>query len=185
MKPSNTENEVGSTMKTTTRYAFVALGAIGKGRGRGGLRSLIEKENMPTKSLFPQSSDIVKQYIQEIETSATGKGRGQGLKSSTRSASQGMGMIHKNSMVLEKEYMQFDSPLPPSADQVKQYTQKVEISATGVGRGQGLKNSTVSASQGMGMIHKIPWFLRKSICNLIVHCLHPLIKLSNTLKKLK
>ncbi|XP_060196238.1 uncharacterized protein LOC132625634 [Lycium barbarum] len=151
-------------MKTTTRYAFVApgaIGAIGKGRGRGGLRSLIEKENMPTKSLFPEYSDIVKQYIQEIATSAIGKGRGQGLKSSTRSASQGMRMIYKNSMVLEKEYMQFDSPLPPSADQVKQYTQKVEISAPGMGRGQGLKNSTVSPSQGMGMIHKNSMVLEK------------------------
>ncbi|XP_060204342.1 uncharacterized protein LOC132632434 [Lycium barbarum] len=161
MKPSKTENEVGSTMKTTTRYAFVApgaIGAIGKGRRRGVLRSLIEKENMPTKSLFPQSSDIVKQYIQEIETR---KGRGQGLKSSTRSASQGMGMIHNNSMVLEKKYMQFDGPLPPSVDQVKQYTQKVEISAPGMGRGQSLKNSTVSASQGMGMIHKNSMVLEK------------------------
>ncbi|XP_075103619.1 uncharacterized protein LOC142178190 [Nicotiana tabacum] len=69
MKPSRTENEVESTIKTTTRYAFLAPGAIRKGQGRGrGLRSLVEKENMPIKSLFPQSSDLVKQYIQTIET---------------------------------------------------------------------------------------------------------------------
>ncbi|XP_019240838.1 PREDICTED: uncharacterized protein LOC109220825 [Nicotiana attenuata] len=137
MKPSKTENEVESTMKSTTKYAFVPPGAIRKGQGRGrGLRSLVEKKNMPIKSLFPQSSDLVKQYIQTIETSAIGKGRGQGLKSSTMSASQGTGMIHKNSIVLEKEYMQIDIPLPPSTDQVKQYTQKVEASSIGKGREQ-------------------------------------------------
>ncbi|XP_059288753.1 uncharacterized protein LOC132042149 isoform X4 [Lycium ferocissimum] len=154
MKPLKTENEVGSSMKTTTKYAFIAPGAIGKGRGRGGLRSLIGKENMPTKSLFPQSSDIVKQYIQEIETNAIEKGRGQGLKNSTISSSQGIGMIHKNYMVLEKEYMESDSPLPPSTDQLAQYTQKIETSVAGKGRRQGLKNSTMSACHGMGTIHK-------------------------------
>nr|XP_009769101.1 PREDICTED: uncharacterized protein LOC104220010 isoform X1 [Nicotiana sylvestris]XP_009769102.1 PREDICTED: uncharacterized protein LOC104220010 isoform X1 [Nicotiana sylvestris] len=91
---------------------------------------------MPTKSLFPQSSDLVKQYIQTIETSAIGKGRGQGLKSSTMSASQGTGTMHKNSIVLEKEYIRTDIPLPPSTDQVKQYTQKVEASSIGKGREQ-------------------------------------------------
>ncbi|XP_019253815.1 PREDICTED: uncharacterized protein LOC109232499 [Nicotiana attenuata] len=131
MKPSKIENDVDSNMKSTTRYAFVPPAAIRKGQGRGrgrGLRSLVEKENMPIKSLFPQSSDLVKQYIQTIETSAVGKGRGQGFKSSTMSASQGPGTIRKDSIVLEKEYMQIDSPLPPSTDQIKQYTQKVEAS---------------------------------------------------------
>ncbi|XP_060170527.1 uncharacterized protein LOC132601465 [Lycium barbarum] len=130
MNPLKTD-EVGSTMKTTSRYAFVAPGAIsaiGKGRGQGGIRSLIEKEHTPIKNLFPQSSDVVKKYIQEIETSATGKGQGEGLKKSTISSSQGMRMIHKNSIVLEKEYTQTNCPLPPSTDQVKQYTQKVETS---------------------------------------------------------
>ncbi|XP_060206020.1 COP9 signalosome complex subunit 7-like isoform X2 [Lycium barbarum] len=32
MKPSKTENAVTSTLKATTKYAFVAPGAIGKGR---------------------------------------------------------------------------------------------------------------------------------------------------------
>ena len=110
-------------MKSTTRYAFVPPGAIRKGQGRGRWhRSLVDKENMPIKSLFPQSSDLVKQYIQTIETCAIRKGRGQGLKNSTMSASQGM--IHKNSIDREKEYMQIDIPLPSSIDQVKQYTQK-------------------------------------------------------------
>nr|XP_033514314.1 uncharacterized protein LOC104105152 isoform X2 [Nicotiana tomentosiformis] len=52
------------------------------------------------------------------------------------SASQGTGTIHKNSIVLEKEYMQIDIPLLPSTDQVKQYTQKVEASSIGKGREQ-------------------------------------------------
>nr|XP_018624497.1 uncharacterized protein LOC108944193 [Nicotiana tomentosiformis] len=38
-------------------------------------------------------------------------------------------MKHKTPIVLEKDYMQIDIPLPPSTDQVKQYTQKVETSA--------------------------------------------------------
>ncbi|XP_060175512.1 uncharacterized protein LOC132606160 isoform X2 [Lycium barbarum] len=88
---------------------------------------------MPTKSLFPQSSDIVKQYIQEIETSAIGKERGQGLKNATMSASQGMRMIHKNSMVLEIGYS--FSKGYTSTDQVKQ-CKKVETSAIGMGREQ-------------------------------------------------
>ncbi|OIT39198.1 hypothetical protein A4A49_22557, partial [Nicotiana attenuata] len=128
MKPSKIENELGSTMNIAAKYSFVAPGAIRKGQGRGrGLRSLVEKENMPAKSLFPQSSDLVKQYIQTIETSSIGKGRGEGLKNSTMSASQGM--KHKKHIVLEKDYMQIDIPLPPSTDQVKQYTQKVETGA--------------------------------------------------------
>ncbi|XP_016500811.1 uncharacterized protein LOC107819238 [Nicotiana tabacum] len=52
------------------------------------------------------------------------------------SASQGTGTIHKNSIVLEKEYMQIDIPLPPSTDQVKQYNQKVEASSIRKGREQ-------------------------------------------------
>jgi len=63
-----TENMDGSNLKSTIRYSFVAPGAIGKGRGRG-LKSLTSKGKDPTKSLFFQSSDLVKQYIQEVETS--------------------------------------------------------------------------------------------------------------------
>ncbi|OIT40412.1 hypothetical protein A4A49_15796 [Nicotiana attenuata] len=128
MKPSKIENELGSTMNIAAKYSFVKPGAIRKGQGRGrGLRSLVEKENMPAKSLFPQSNDLVKQYIQTIETSSIGKGREEGLRNSTMSASQGM--KHKKHIVLEKDYMQIDISLPPSTDQVKQYTQKVETGA--------------------------------------------------------
>ncbi|KAG5580954.1 hypothetical protein H5410_051581 [Solanum commersonii] len=67
MKPLKAENEVGSNMKSTIRYTFVAPGAIGKGRGRG-LKSLGEKVNTPSKSFLPQSSDLVNKYIKEIET---------------------------------------------------------------------------------------------------------------------
>ncbi|XP_060188736.1 uncharacterized protein LOC132617689 isoform X1 [Lycium barbarum] len=88
---------------------------------------------MPTKSLFPQSSHIVKQYIQEIETSAMGKERGQGLKNATMSASQGMGTIHKNSMVLEIGYS--FSKGYTSTDQVKQ-CKKVETSPGAIGMGR-------------------------------------------------
>ncbi|KAG5628982.1 hypothetical protein H5410_000699 [Solanum commersonii] len=59
MKSLKTENEVDSNMKRTIRYTFVAPGAIGKGRGRG-LKSLDEKGSLPSKSLLPQSSDLVK-----------------------------------------------------------------------------------------------------------------------------
>lgn len=85
------ENEVGSNMKSTFRYSFLAPGAIGKGQGRErGLKSLGEKGNMPTKSLLPQSSDVVKQYINDIETNSTGKDQRQGFKNSTMFTSQGM-----------------------------------------------------------------------------------------------
>ncbi|KAG5614293.1 hypothetical protein H5410_014117, partial [Solanum commersonii] len=54
-----TENEDSSTMKSASRYTFVAPGSIGKGRGRGvGLKSLGEKGNMPAKKLFSQSNDL-------------------------------------------------------------------------------------------------------------------------------
>lgn len=41
-------------------YTFVAPVVIRKGRGQR-LRSLAEKDNMSTNTLFPQSSNIVKQ----------------------------------------------------------------------------------------------------------------------------
>jgi len=63
-----TENEDGSIMKSTIRYSFVAPGAIGRGRGRG-LKSLTSKGKIPAKSLLFQPSDLVKQYIKEVETS--------------------------------------------------------------------------------------------------------------------
>lgn len=68
MKPLKTENEAGSTMKSSIKYTFVVPGAIGKGRGRG-LKLLAEKRNTPAKKLCFQSNDLVDQYIQEIEKS--------------------------------------------------------------------------------------------------------------------
>ncbi|XP_060175511.1 uncharacterized protein LOC132606160 isoform X1 [Lycium barbarum] len=101
---------------------------------------------MPTKSLFPQSSDIVKQYIQEIETSAIGKERGQGLKNATMSASQGMRMIHKNSMVLEIGYS--FSKGYTSTDQVKQ-CKKVETSPGAIGMGREQTPRSLCSSLGV------------------------------------
>ncbi|KAK4708621.1 hypothetical protein R3W88_029546 [Solanum pinnatisectum] len=114
-------------MKSTIRYTFVAPGAIGKGRG-GGLKSLGEKGNTPSKSLLPQSSDLVKKYIKEIETSSTEKDRGQGLKKYTIFTSQGMQMIYNNTMVPEKENMQINFSFPTSIVKVEKCTQEVETS---------------------------------------------------------
>ncbi|KAH0655500.1 hypothetical protein KY285_030382 [Solanum tuberosum] len=132
MKPLKTENEVDSSMKSTIRYTFVAPGAIGKGRGRG-LKSLAERRNFPTKCFVSQYSDLVNQYVQEIETR---KGRGQGLTNSTLFTSQGMATIPKNSIDLEKENKQTNPSAHASTN-------------IGKGRGQGLTNSTLFTSQGM------------------------------------
>lgn len=67
IKQFKIENEVRLTKKSTI-YTFVAPGVIGKGRERG-LRSLAKKDNMLTKSLFPQSSNSIKQYLQKFEPS--------------------------------------------------------------------------------------------------------------------
>ncbi|KAG5615956.1 hypothetical protein H5410_015780, partial [Solanum commersonii] len=179
MKSLKTENEADSNMKSTIRYTFVASGAIGKGRGRG-LKSLGEKESLSSKSLLPQSSDLVKKYIKEIETSSIGKGQGQGHRNSTMSTSQGIRMMHKNSMAPEKENMQINTS-SPITNQVKKYTQEVETtkraepidiqlfsvscspkySSIGKGQGQGHKNSTMSTSQGIRMMHKNSMALEK------------------------
>ncbi|KAH0657056.1 hypothetical protein KY285_031938 [Solanum tuberosum] len=159
MKPLKIDNEVGSNMKSTIRYTFIAPGAIGKGWGRG-LKSLGEKGNTPSKSLLPQSSDLVKKYIKEIETSSTEKDRGQGLKKSTIFTSQGMQTIYKNSMVPEKENKQINLSFPTSAIKVEKCAQEVETRkifqtcSMEKDRGQGLKRSTIFTSQGMQTIYK-------------------------------
>lgn len=112
-----TEYQDGS-MKNTIRYSFVAPGAIGRGRGRGrGLKSLASKGKISTKSLFSQSSDLVKQYIKEVGINAVGKEQEQELTNFTMSSSQQNGATDKNSLVLEKEYMQVKAPVPSSANQ--------------------------------------------------------------------
>ncbi|XP_049390478.1 uncharacterized protein LOC125854919 isoform X2 [Solanum stenotomum] len=137
MKPLKTEKEADSSMKSTIRYTFVAPGAIGKGRGRG-LKSLAERRDLSTKSFVSQSSDLVNEYMQEIETR---KGRGQRLTNSSVLTSQGMTMIPKNSIDLEKENKQINRSAHASTN-------------LGKGRGQGLTNYTLFTSQGMITIPK-------------------------------
>ncbi|KAK6777832.1 hypothetical protein RDI58_024550 [Solanum bulbocastanum] len=127
MKPLKTENEVSSNMKSIIRYTFVAPGDIGKGRGRG-LKSLGEKGNTPSKSFLPQSSDLVKKYIKEIEISSMEKDRGQGLEKATIFTSQGMQTIYKNSMVHEKENMQSNTLFPTFDIQVE--TENMQTSSS-------------------------------------------------------
>lgn len=160
MKSMKLENEVDSSiLKSTIQYTFVAPGAIGKGQGRGqGLKSLSEKGHMTTKRLISdKSSDLVEHYIKEIETSSIGMGRGQGLKNSTMYTSQGMETIHKKSIALEKENMQINTPTLASTHQVKQYTQKVEKSATGkkLEERHGSLNSSLGVSEyDVGALNK-------------------------------
>ncbi|KAF3623730.1 hypothetical protein FXO37_31731 [Capsicum annuum] len=153
-----TENEDGSTIKSTMRYTFYAPGAIGKRWGRG-LRSLITKGKTLTKislSSFYQPNDLVKQYVKEVETSAIEKGPEEGLTNSTMCSSQVMGTtICKNFMVWENECMPVNTSLTLSTNEVKPYTQEIETSSIGKERGKELINSTMCSSQVMGMtIHK-------------------------------
>ncbi|KAH0705738.1 hypothetical protein KY289_010814 [Solanum tuberosum] len=154
-----TKNVDGSIMKSTIKYSFVSPGEIGKGRGRG-LKSLTSKGKDPTKCLFFQSSDVVKQNIQEVETSAIGKGRQQELINVTMSSSHDKRGIQKKSMALEKEYMQVNASFHPSIKQVKQNIQEVETrklysnssglfspGSIGKERGTGHKNSTMPSSE--------------------------------------
>ncbi|KAH0636044.1 hypothetical protein KY290_036449 [Solanum tuberosum] len=76
--------------------------------------------------------------MQEIETR---KGRGQRLTNSSVLTSQGMTMIPKNSIDLEKENKQINRSAHASTN-------------LGKGRGQGLTNSTLFTSQGMITIPK-------------------------------
>ncbi|KAM3266418.1 hypothetical protein P3L10_003412 [Capsicum annuum] len=122
MKQLKVENVVGSTEKSTM-YTFIMTGVIGKGRGRG-LRYLADKDNMSTKSLFPQSSNVVKQYLQYVETGSIGMGRGQGLKYSIMSFSQGMETIGKK------------------------YTQEFETCSMG----KGLEQKPISLSSSLGFL---------------------------------
>ncbi|XP_049349488.1 uncharacterized protein LOC125814082 [Solanum verrucosum] len=121
-----TKNEYGSIMKSTIRYSFVAPGAIGRGRGRG-LKSLTSKGKFSTKSSLFQSSDLVKKYIQEVETSAIEKGRQQQLTNVPMSSSHEKRAINeKSNMFLEKEYMQVNTSFHPTTKQAKQYINDVE-----------------------------------------------------------
>ncbi|KAF3679796.1 putative nitrate transporter 1.4-like [Capsicum annuum] len=127
-RADETENEDGSTIKSTMRYTFCVPGAIGKGRRRG-LRSLITKGKTLTKNSLSsvyQPNDVVKQYIQDFETSAIGKGPA-GVINSTMCSSQVTGMtIRKRFVVRENQFLPVNTSLPPSTNEVKPYLQEVE-----------------------------------------------------------
>ncbi|KAH0728150.1 hypothetical protein KY284_004015 [Solanum tuberosum] len=158
MKPLKTENEAGSNMKSTIRYTFVAPSAIGKGRGRG-IKSLGEKGNTPSKSLLPQSSDLVKKYIKEIETK---KDKGQGPKKSTIFTSQGMQKIYNNSMVPEKENKQINLSFPTSAIKVEKCTQEVETMRPAAIR-KGLEKRSGSLRSPLGIFESEVGSFNKSV----------------------
>ncbi|XP_070002358.1 uncharacterized protein [Nicotiana sylvestris] len=105
MKPSKNENEVASTVKATTKYAFVALGAIGKGRGKG-LKSICSLGLSGPDIPFSPSTDQVMQYNQIVEIRVVAKGRGRGLRSMCSLGVFGMRLMNKNSLVLEKGNIQ-------------------------------------------------------------------------------
>ncbi|XP_070031024.1 uncharacterized protein [Nicotiana tomentosiformis] len=139
MKPSKNENEVASIVKATTKYAFVAPGAIGKGRGRG-LKSIYSLGVSGPDILSSQSTDQVMQYNQIVETSAVAKGRGRRLRSMCSLGVSGLGPTNKNSLVLKKGHVQTDIPSFSSIDDVMQYIQQNSMSAPGKGRGQELRS---------------------------------------------
>ncbi|XP_055827968.1 uncharacterized protein LOC129896154 [Solanum dulcamara] len=103
-------------------------------------------------------SDIHSSHLVQLERDEDevllGKGREQTLPNFTMSSNQRKEAIHMNSMVLEKDYMQVNTPFPPSTNHVKQHTQEVEKSNFGKGQGRRHKNSTMSSSQEMGAIQK-------------------------------
>uniref|UniRef100_A0A3Q7GIC9 DUF4216 domain-containing protein n=1 Tax=Solanum lycopersicum TaxID=4081 RepID=A0A3Q7GIC9_SOLLC len=134
MKSLEIENEVGSNTKSTIRYTFVAPGAIGKGCGRG-LKSLGEKESTPFKSLLPQSSDLVKKYIKEIETMDPTT-IGNGLKQKSGSMSSTVRVSAKYSRISQQEYIYANEHM------------KTPSKSTKLG-------STFSSSQAMQKVKKI------------------------------
>ncbi|KAF3638413.1 hypothetical protein FXO38_23240 [Capsicum annuum] len=108
MKRLNNENEVGSTVKSTIKYTLVPQGgSIGKGREQGlkyftmsachGIKSigknfmLIKKEYMKNNTPYPTSTNQVKKYTQEFETSAIKKG----LEQRPRSLNSSLGISEK------------------------------------------------------------------------------------------
>ncbi|KAG5631468.1 hypothetical protein H5410_003185 [Solanum commersonii] len=99
MKPLKIENEVDSNMKSTIRYTFVAPGAIGKGRGQE-FKSMGEKGKMPSKSLLPQSSDLIRKK--------GSKEKSESLSSSLGISKYDMGSFNK-SVVCADQHMQTPS----------------------------------------------------------------------------
>ncbi|WMV26200.1 hypothetical protein MTR67_019585 [Solanum verrucosum] len=129
MKPSKDENEVASRVKATTKYAYVAPGAVGKGRGRGHKSMLslgVSRIDIP----FSPSTDHA--YNQFTETSVVAKGRGKGLRS--MSNAQGVRTMNKNYLSVEKGHILSFS----STEELMQYI-KTNSSST-QGKSQGLKS---------------------------------------------
>ncbi|KAH0698633.1 hypothetical protein KY284_012848 [Solanum tuberosum] len=125
-------------MKSTIRYSFVAPGAIGRGRGRG-LKSLTSKGKIPAKSLLFQSSDLVKQYIKEVETSTQHiTSNGGDVNRIRHVGSQENNNIH----LLRSSFLE-----SVSEDACQAFRFLPLVCAIGKGRGDGHKNSTMSPSQ--------------------------------------
>ncbi|KAH0669983.1 hypothetical protein KY285_025786 [Solanum tuberosum] len=129
MKPSKDENEVASRVKATIKYAYVALGAVGKGRGRG-LKSMLSLGVSRTDIPFSPSADHVMQYNQFTETSVVAKGRGKGLRS--MSNARGVRTMNKNYLSVEKGHV----PSFSSTEELMQYIN----SSSAQGKSQGLKS---------------------------------------------
>ncbi|KAG5605021.1 hypothetical protein H5410_026513 [Solanum commersonii] len=131
MKPSKDENEVTSRVKVTTKYAYVAPGVVGKGRGRG-LKSMLSLGVSRTDIPFSPSTDHVMQYNQFTETSVVAKGRGKGLRS--MSNARGVRTMNKNYLSVEKGHISSFS----STEELMQYIKTNSSSAQG--KSQGLKS---------------------------------------------
>ncbi|KAH0759776.1 hypothetical protein KY290_023269 [Solanum tuberosum] len=131
MKPSKDENEVASRVKATTKYAYVAPGAVGKGRGRG-LKSMLSLGVSRTDIPFSPSTNHVMQYNQFTETSVVAKGRGKGLRS--MSNARGVRTMNKNYLSVDKGHI----PSFSSTEELMQYIKTNSSSAQG--KSQGLKS---------------------------------------------
>ncbi|KAM3340432.1 putative protein isoform X3 [Capsicum galapagoense] len=136
-------------------------GSIGKERGKGLTSSsmlsgqvmgtkmhknsvVCENEYIQVDTPFSPSTNQVKQRTKEAEAKAIGKG--------PEGGDVRMRTIPKNSMVLEKAYMQVDTTFSPSTNQVKQRTKEAET--------RGFKNS-VGSNQGMQSMANNPLILGK------------------------
>ncbi|KAG5611638.1 hypothetical protein H5410_022919 [Solanum commersonii] len=155
MKSSKDENEVASRVKATTKYPYVAPGAVGKGRGRGlksivfrgvvakgrgkGLRSMPNARGVRTmnknylsveKGHIPSFSSTEKlmQYIKTNSSSAQGKS--QELKSmcSIKDSENEERSFNQNARFVSQKHKQADVPISLSIDNVMESTPTFETS---------------------------------------------------------
>ncbi|KAH0716865.1 hypothetical protein KY290_013434 [Solanum tuberosum] len=132
------ESPTQKKRKRTDVILICRTWAIGRGRGRG-LKSLTSKGKIPAKSLLFQSSDLVKQYIKEVETSTQHITSNGGDVNRIRNVgSQENNNIH----LLCSSFLESVSE---AACQSFRFLPLV--CAIGKGRGDGHKNSTISPSQ--------------------------------------